>query len=842
MISDVSKNYSNQLPPNNLARGLTSVEVVNQRAKYGFNQLPEVKSTSIWRRTLLQFRSPLIYVLLFALLIDIGIWLSEGAIGIPTESIAIALILLINAGLGVYQETKADFALRNLQRLSMPFAWAIRDGQLTQIATSMLVPHDVVRIEAGERVPADGRLLEAEGIQVDESMLSGESLPIDKIIDDSVFSGSLIVRGKGYFEVSGTGASSSMGKLAGLIGQVIQDKTPLEKRLHLFGHQVAKITLLLAFVLVVVGLALMGVSHFGQILLFSVALAVAAIPEGLPAILTLALALGVERMAKAKAVVRRLSAVEALGSVTIIATDKTGTLTENHLLVRGLESVNTDLALRAMVLANDAELATGAGDPLEISLLKYADSQGINIADLRAIHTRMNVLPFDSATKFMCVTVKEDDQLVKYYKGAPETLLELSQLNDKERKHWEDLASQHAAEGHKVLAVAMSQTTHHEHITFLGLLWLWDPPRAEVPDAIACAQLAGIRVLMITGDHPATALSVANTIGIKGSNVIDGKMLNGMSPAQLSEAVRHTNIFARVTAEHKLRLVESLQAQQAVVAMTGDGVNDAAALKRSDVGIAMGQRGSDVTREVADIVLLDDNFATIVHAIDEGRNVYENIQKFIRFLLSSNLALVLLVLFGLGVASMIGLRETSGSLFFPLTAVQLLWINIVTDGLPALALALDRNPSVMQQPPRASKAPLLNPLSLRFIIIAGVVAASAGLMLIVILNQLNYAAEQIRTSIFIFEGLAELAFVYSARKVGVAPLINRALHFAVICSAFIHVAAALLPSPQQWLGLVSLDITAWCFIATALIGSWFIVESVVRIYCSSPRQEKPIYH
>ncbi|MGE3179469.1 MAG: cation-translocating P-type ATPase [Vicinamibacterales bacterium] len=809
-------------------RGLTAAEAAQRLLQHGPNALPEAKPVTLAERFVRQFRSPLIYILLVALLIDLAIWITEGAAGAPVESLAIALILLLNAGLGVYQENKAEAALARLKKLATAQVWVMRDGTLQHVASTGLVPGDVVRVEAGDRIPADGVLLEAQGAMLDESILTGESVPVEKDVGDETFSGTLMVRGKGYAEVSRTGPASAMGRLATMIGGIEAEKTPLERRLHVFGTQIAKAVLALAVVLLAGGLVIEGVDRLGHIFMFSVALAIAAIPEGLPAVLTLALALGVERMARARAVVRRLSAVEALGSVTVVATDKTGTLTENRMHVKGVDSPDDARALRAMVLANDAEIDTGAGDPLEVALLAHAQAQGMDPADLRARHPRLGVLPFDSAIKFMRVTVGEEGRRVSYLKGAPEVLLARSRLGDEERRHWEAKALARAAEGYRVLALAACDNEVDRDLDFLGLLLLWDPPRAEVPGAIARAQAAGIRVLMITGDHPATAGAVARAIGIQGERVLTGAELDALPAPELAAAVREVNVFARVAPEHKLRLVEALKADGQVVAMTGDGVNDAPALKRSDVGVAMGQRGSDVTREVADLVLLDDNFATIVAAVEEGRGIYENIQKFIRFLFSTNFALVLLVVLGLGVSYALGLQEVGGGLFLPLTAVQLLWINVIADGPPALALALDRNPGVMQQRPRPANSPLLDRASLRFIIVTGVMKALAGVGLLVALPLAGYSLDQTRTAVFVFEALAQLAFAYPARRVSVAPLTNAALHTAVLLGGALQVATVFVPGLRALLGLEMIDGQAWTAIAGGVLACWAAAEVIGR--------------
>ena len=608
------------------------------------------------------------------------------------------------------------------------------------------------------------------------------------------------MRGKGYAEVTRIGPRSTMGQLAHMIAGIEAGKTPLERRLGEFGNQVAIAILALGLALTVGGLVVEGIGHLGQVVLFSVALAVAAVPEGLPAVLTLTLALGVERLAKRNAVVRRLSAVEALGSVTVIATDKTGTLTENRMHVRAIDAPDADRALHAMVLANDAEITTGAGDPLEVALLNHAASRGIDPADVIARRPRLSSRPFDSVHKFMRVTVEQGDRRVSYLKGAPEVLIERSSLSPEEKQQWEAKAVKQASEGYRVLALAWQEEDRDEHVTFLGLVMLWDPPRTEVPDALRRAKAAGIRVMMITGDHPATARAVGEVIGITTDRVVTGDEVARISADQLRDLVRHANVFARVTPAHKLRLVEALKEVGEIVAVTGDGVNDAPALKRSDVGVAMGRRGSDVAREVADVVLLDDNFATIVAAIEEGRSIYENIQKFIRFFFSTDMALIVLMIAGLGLAFLLGLKDPAGGTFLlPLTAVQLLWINVVADGPPALALALDRNPGIMNKPPRPPSSRLLDAASLRFIVISGTAKAVGGIAILGAMPQLGYSLEETRTSVFLYESMMQLVFVYPCRRISVVPLSNIWIHVTVglgtgIAGVYHHAGAAAHPA------------------------------------------------
>jgi len=794
--------------------GLSESEAHARLHTFGPNALPERPPEPLWRRFLRQFKSPLIYILLFALAVDLGVWWLEDRHGWPLESMVIGLILLLNAGLGTWQEHKSEAALHKLKRLSSPLVWVERDGVWAQRPSRELVPGDLVRLEAGDRVPADATVLEGNPL-LDESVLTGESLPVEKEAGQELFSGTLLMRGKAFAEVQRTGPKSALGRLATLLGEIKAEPTPLEHDLQRFGNQVARWVLLLAGVLVLLGLLTEGVGRLSQVFLFAVALAVAAVPEGLPAVLTLTLSLGVERMAGRKAVVRKLSAVEALGSVTIIATDKTGTLTENRMEVRALDSPDPSLAHTALALANDAD--HGIGDPIDLALLHFLKQQGVNVEALRQRHPRYSERAFESSHKFQRVTVESPKGLMSYLKGAPEVLLGRSSLSPEEQQPWLEKALAYAAEGYRVLGVAWAAGETEENLQFLGLVLFWDPPRPEVPAAIRKAQEAGIRVLMVTGDHPATALAIAHQIGIPGERVITGSDLEKFTPSALLKALREVNVFARVSPEHKLKLVELLQSSGEVVAMTGDGVNDAPALKRADVGVAMGQRGSDVSREVADLVLLDDNFATIVAAIEEGRNIYENIQKFIRFLFSTNVALVLLVALGLLVSLGLDIREGAG-LFLPLTAVQLLFINILADGAPALALGLDRNPGLMQRPPRNPKAPLLDKPSLVFILVTGVAKALMGTLIFLFLYLRGLDLLTVRSAIFLYEVLAQLAFAYPSRSLQVSPLPNSFLQLSILLGVAMMVFVFGLPTGQELLGVVSLEfeVLAWVVLALAV--------------------------
>jgi Ca2+-transporting ATPase len=702
----------------------------------------------------------------------------------------------------------------------------MRDGKLVRVDASAIVPGDVVRLETGARVPADGRLFASHGVLLDEALLTGESAPVDKGDDDEALSGTLLVRGSGLLEVTRTGRDSAMGRLAHLLGEIAATRTPLERRVDDMGRRIAVWVLVLAAVLAVLGVAVEGIARAPAVVVLAVALAVAAVPEGLPAVLTVALSLGVEQMARRRAVVRRLSAVEALGSVTVIATDKTGTLTESRMDVESIDAVDPHRALLAMVLANDADLSTGAGDPLELGLLRHAANRGIDTGELRRTREVLSTRDFDRTVRISRVTVREGGGSTSYIKGAPEAVLARSSMTTAERESWLEKADAYAQQGFRVLGVAWGAGETEDALSLAGLVLFWDPPRAEVPEAMRRALAAGIRVVMITGDHPATALAVARQIGIPGVRVLTGEDLDDFRGDALLAALAEVNVFARVRPEQKLEIVRALQAGGHVVAMTGDGVNDAPALKQADIGVAMGVRGSDVSREVADLVLLDDNFATIVSAVEEGRGIYTNIQKFVRFLFSTNLSEVLLVATGALVAVAIDLRDGAGALMVPLTAAQILWINLLTDGLPALALALDRTPGVMTERPRPMDEPLLDPSSRRFVVGAGAMKAVLALSLLGLVPHYGYPLETARAATFHFMAIGQLLMTYPARRTRTHPLANPALHAAVATGILIQSATAWWPPAARLLGNAAVPWELWLAIGALAVAAWALSQMI----------------
>jgi Ca2+-transporting ATPase len=807
---------------------LTHAEAAARLGAFGANALPAPARPHFLTRLLRQFKSALIYLLLLALALDLVGWLYEGAHGSPIEALAIFAVLALNAGLGVLEEYRSENALDALERLASPQVWVRRDGALERVPAATLVPGDLVRLEAGDRVPADGTAFATESLSTDESLLTGESLPVDKADCSELFSGTLVMTGRAELLVARTGAKSTMGRLAGSLAGIRSGKTPLEARIDDFGRELARYVGLLSLGLVALGVAVEGMAHFSAVLMFGVAFAVAIVPESMPAMMTLSLAFGVERMAKKNAVVRRLAAVEALGSVTVIASDKTGTLTSNHIVVDGLYSEREDEALLALALANDADHARDAGDPLERGLVEYAQKRGADVNALRAAHPRVSSRPFDGRRRYMRVTVSTGDKLESYWKGASEVVLGRSNLTPDARRAWHDRAETHARNGFKVLGLAKGGADAESGLEFLGLVTLWDAPRPEALAAVRAAGAAGIVVFMVTGDHPATARAIGERVGIGSEQVLTGAELDTLDDAGLTRALASVRIFSRLLPEHKLRIVKALQARGEVVAMTGDGLNDAPALKQANVGVAMGQRGSEVAREVADVVLLDDQFSTIVAAVEEGRIIYQNIVNFIRFTSSSNVALMLLVLGGAFGSMFLDLRRETGTLLLPLTALQVLWINFLGDGPPALALALDRSRTVMTRPPRRADERLLDGRTLRFVLTDGGFKGAIGLALLVVLPRLGTSLAGTAAAVFLYESIAKLVSAYPARRIGGAQESNPWLHRAIGAGVGLAALCVVFEPLRRTLGLAPFEKSALVPLALAVALTLSSSELVAR--------------
>ena len=711
------------------AQGLSAAEAARRLEQHGANVLREKKKKTNLQRFLDQFKDVMILILIAAAIVSFVIACVEGNPGEFFEPALILLIVILNAVMGMLQESKAEKALDALKSMSAPHARVLRDGTEQIIDAASLVPGDIIRLEAGDFVPADARLLHSAGLKSEESALTGESVPSEKDAQEPVsadaalgdrvnmvFSGCSVTYGTATAVVTATGMQTEMGKIAGLLSGEEETQTPLQKKLASLGKILGFVALGACAIIFVVGL-LNGIDVL-EIFMTSVSLAVSAIPEGLPAIVTIVLSIGVQRMVKKNAIIRRLPAVETLGSASVICSDKTGTLTQNRMTLQkayldgAAEIIDSgDAAARTLVrtaaLCCDGAVTfeadgtvTHIGDPTETAIVFAAHQFGDTKETLGAAFPRLAELPFDSDRKRMSVVVEHDGRKLAIVKGAFDGIAPLCTAGDTERaRQVNDEMSRKAL---RVLAVAVREIdalpevlapeTLEKDLTFLGLVGMIDPPREEARDAVAVCREAGIRPVMITGDHVVTASAIAKNLGIlqDGDRAITGAELDAMSETELDAAVEQISVYARVSPENKIRIVKAWQKKNKVVAMTGDGVNDAPALKAADIGCAMGITGTDVAKGAADMTLTDDNFATIVDAVREGRGIYANIRKVVGFLLGTNIGEVITVF-----AAMLLWHRS------PLLSMQLLWINLVTDSLPAIALGMEEvEPGVMRQKPK----------------------------------------------------------------------------------------------------------------------------------------------
>ena len=878
-------------------RGLTEADAKSRIAKYGTNELPSSPPPSVWKRIIAQFANPIVLTLLAAAIVatvngasnskpDVS-WLARYG-----DAIAIALIVVLNAVLGFYQERRAEAALDALKKMQTPNARVRRDDQVKIIAAVDLVPGDILEVEAGDAVPADARLLQTINLATLEAALTGESLPITKdaraeLADDAtigdrstmLFTGTSVMRGKGRALVVATGKDTELGKLSTLMSSQEQGKTPLEEKLDHFGKRVLWACLGISALMFGWGL-IRGESSWHELLLEAVSLAVAAIPEGLPAITTITLALGMQRMAKRGAIIRKLAAVETLGSATVICTDKTGTLTQNEMTVReiyagsasytvtgtgydpegeilDLDGKPTDASLSdglrsllaSMSLANTATLEKKEGswrvigDPTEGALLTLAAKGGLPKESIIPSHQVVRELPFDSDRKRMTViALDESGREIVHTKGSADVLLPrcvaqhtatgVEALDEAGRQIILAEAERMSGLSLRVLAVARrelgappsgslastsappisgeprSSSDIEQRLTFLGLVGMIDPPRIGVKEAVKACHEAQVRAVMITGDHKLTAVAIARELGLwdEGAIALSGSELEKLTDDALQRRIDHVRVFARVTAEQKLRIVKAFKAKGHIVAMTGDGVNDAPALREAHIGIAMGKDGTDVAREAADMVLADDNFATIVDAVREGRAIWRNIQKFIFFLLSSNAGLLVTVVVASAVPSLPGLRP-----------LMILWINLVTNGLPALALGVDPpDPTQMMEPPREATSSLLGRREYLGIAVVGVLMGGLATACyywpwtLPGVDKFEYG----RAVAFSLLALSPLFHALNCRSAtasmfALRPILPLALLASMVVSGAIHLVAVLVPSLHDVFRTWSLSATEW---------------------------------
>lgn len=910
-------------------RGLSSAEAQRRQAAFGPNLIATPPPRGAWRQFLDQFASALVLMLVAAGAISAAIWLHERETPVPYEALAIFPIVLINAVMGYVQEARAERAAAALRQLSAAQARVIRDGAPLSIDAAGLVPGDVILVAEGDTIPADARLLRATALQSVEAALTGESVPTAKDVAalpdgaepadraNMVWSGTHAVYGHGRAVVTATGMQTLMGRIAGLMEKAPQEQTPLQRELERVGQVLGIVVLAIAAAVIGTLLVMEGVRDLPQVLhvlILGVALAVAAVPEGLPAVVTAVLSLGMQRMARNKAIVRRLAAVETLGSATVIASDKTGTLTRNEMTVRRVVTASGSVALtgtgyapdgalefpdapadrpaleqevaRALIAAgraNNAILRDGPagvvvhGDPTEGALIVAARKAGLDGPALDARFARLGEVPFSSERKLMSTLhadAEKPSHRVLVTKGAPDVLLArctgelrgMAEVPLDAARRAAILATNDALAGEALRTLGVAYrllpaspqaepvgAEHERDLVFIGLIGMLDPPRSEARAAVAEARAAGIRTLMMTGDHPATAAVIARKLGIAvEAGVLTGARVADLDEAGLERVVEQVSVYARVDPEHKLRIVAALRRAGETVAVTGDGVNDAPALKAADIGIAMGTTGTDVSKEAADMVLADDNFATIVRAVAEGRAIFANIRKFLRYLLSSNIGEVMTMVLGLLLADRIGLSAAAeaagGGVALPLLATQILWINLVTDGAPALALGIDpADRDVMSRPPRRHGEGVITGTMWVGIAFVGAVMA-AGTLFVIDLSlpgglvegqgTLAYGQTMAFTTLVLFQ----LCNVFNARSdtasAFVRPFANRWLLIAVAGSLLLHGLVLYLPALQRAFSTVPLTARDWLLCA-AVASSVVWTRELWKLGARALRRGRP---
>ena len=841
--------------------GLSSSEAEGRLSKYGPNELQAARQISPWEILLEQFKNILIIILLIAT--ALSAFLGEGV-----DAIAIGVIILFAVGLGFVQEYRAERAIEALRQMAAPTASVLRNGEEEEIPARLVVPGDVILLRSGDKVPADARLIEAINLQVEEAALTGESVPVEKhtqpIINgelavgdrkNMVYGGTAATYGRGSAVVVGTGMHTEFGKIAQLLQTVESGKTPLQENLDKVGAALARAAFII--VAIIVGFGLLRGQPLIEMILFGIALAVAVVPEALPAVVTISLAIGVQRMVKRHALVRRLPAVETLGSTSVICSDKTGTLTKDEMTVRKIFTAGDvyDVSgagydpngqfsqqgtqievpdsirrlLRGAILASDARIVFSdvdkrwhvKGDPTEGALVVAAAKAGLKKSDLDNRFPRVNEIPFTSETKRMTTLQNMFDLSVAYSKGAPEIILESCTrqmatagkmpLDGAGRERILAAAREMASDALRVLAVAVRPHANIKNaegeMIFMGLLGMIDPPRPEAKAAIQTCEAAGIKVVMITGDHPLTAQAVARELGLlKTGQVVTGSELEAMSDEDFESKVEDIEVYARVSPAHKLRVVSALQNKGHIVAMTGDGVNDAPALKKADIGIAMGITGTDVTKEAAAMTLTDDNFASIVAAVEEGRGIFGNIKKYLMYLLSSNIGEILLM----AVATLLGMP-------LPLATVQILYINLATDGLPALALSVDPpEPDLMRRAPRNPRVGIFTRPVVVLMVIGGIWLATVNLGLFAWALETGRSTEEARTMTFVSVVLFEFFKAYHFRSDRHSffrkTFANKWLNLAIVWELILISLIIYLPILHEPFGTLSLQLVDWAIV------------------------------
>ena len=841
--------------------GLRTDEAERLLEKYGNNEITRKKKISALKIFLNQFKDFLIWILIAAAIVS-------GLVGEIADVVLIGIILIANAILGFVQEYRAEESIEALRKMVSLKAIALRDGKKTDIDATLLVPGDIVFLQEGEKVPADIRLLEVHNIETQEAALTGESVPVEKTMalapeksalgdrHNMIFSGTIITRGTGKGIIVDTGMKTELGKIAGMIEEAEETLTPLQQKLDHFGKVLGVVVI--GICVLIFGLGVLRGEAALVMFLAAVSLAVAAVPEGLPAVVTITLSLGVQRMVKRNALIRKLPSVETLGCTQVICTDKTGTLTHNQMTVKKMyvddtlisvtgagyapagefskQTKDSTLLLQVGYLCNDATIKKDEeqyeclGDPTEGALLVSAVKGGLHTT-IKNEYPRIDEIPFDSKRKLMTTIHEHGNKKIAYTKGAVDKLLTICDriiINGKvrklkvvDKKKIFDMNEQLGQEALRVLGFAYAEvkgTFKEKHMIFVGLQGMIDPPRSEAIEAIAVCHTAGIKVVMITGDHAVTAETIGKKMGITGK-IVTGIELDNMNDADFSEVVEHIAVYARVNPEHKIRIVSAFQKKGLVCAMTGDGVNDAPALKQADIGVAMGISGTDVAKEASSMILMDDNFASLVNAVEEGRTIFDNIKKFVEFLLSCNLGEVLVIT----LAILIGLP-------LPLIAVQILWMNLVTDGLPALALGLTPpEPGIMERSPQKKGAMILSKLGFGRLILTGAIMTAGTLF--VFMRGMSESLEYGQTLAFctliffqLFHSLNCVSINRSLFTVGV--FMNKWLWAAISSSIVLQLVVIYTPL-SQYFRTVALGWMDWVLVL-GVSASIFVLRELTK--------------
>lgn len=858
--------------------GLSAPEVKSRQVQYGENAIPYAKKNNYLQKWLNQFNNVLIYILVAAAIITAQLhhWIDAGFI---------IGVVLLNAIIGYLQESKAEKAIDALRKMLSPKAHVMRDGKRIRVYTRELVPGDIVFLSAGDKVPADLRLIKTHSLQIDESILTGESLPVEKQTtankknaslsqrDSMAYSGTLVTYGMGIGLVVATGCNTEIGRISSTLRGPRPLTTPLLRQLTKFGHTVAIIILIFSSLTFLFGIFIREYP-ITEMFMSAVAIAVAIIPEGLPAIITIALAIGVTRMSRRHAIIRRLASVETLSSVTVICTDKTGTLTKNELTVQKIithqntydvsgsgyndngeitlgsntlkhdNHPDLDLLIRAGILCNAAELSKTddgwhlSGNPMDGALLALAYKAGLNYKNIAKQYSRIDAIPFDSRHKFMAsLNLNDEDNSCIFVKGAPEIIISMCSQQQEgknysslDKAYWISQTNQLAEQGMRVLAIAIRKTAKAQsklHLgdinndyTMLGLIAMLDPPREEAKEAVASCQQAGIWVKMVTGDHELTAQTIAKQVGIFCDKIMTGATIDGMSDEELAIQVSQVDVFARTEPKHKIRLIKALRAGQHVVAMTGDGVNDAPALKSADIGIAMGIKGTDVAKEASEIVLADDNFASIKYATEEARNVYNNLKKAILFILPSSggegFSVFLAILMGYTL---------------PITPLQILWVNMITTVTLALALAFETpEKELMLTRPRNPKEPLLSKFLLWRISFVTLLYLCCMFGLFLYLTQQGFNTDLARTCVVNVLVFLEVVYLFNCRRIYDSALSKKVILgsksalVAIGTVCILQLGFTYLPFMHDLFNTKPMDFSQWSLIFPLIIFIFLLVE------------------